>query len=50
MSLLFDEAIASRVVVVVVSRSDGRMETLLEPAKQLKNGKIKTICVNKELT
>ena len=31
--LTLDEAIASRAVSVVVSGSDGRAETLLEPAK-----------------
>ena len=32
-SLPLDEAIASRAVFVIVSGSDGRAETLLEPAK-----------------
>ena len=31
--VLLDEAIASRAVFVIVSRSDRRAETLLEPAK-----------------
>ena len=31
--LPLDEAIASRAVFVIVSGSDGRVETLLEPAK-----------------
>ena len=31
--LPLDEAIASRVVFVIISGSDGREETLLEPAK-----------------
>ena len=31
--LLFDEAIASRAVIIIVSRADGRAETLLEPFK-----------------
>ena len=33
LSLPLDEAIASRAVFVIVSGSDGRTETLLEPAK-----------------
>ena len=37
--LQLDEAIASRVVFVVISGSGGWVETLLEPAKQLKKGK-----------
>ena len=35
MLLPLDEAIASRAVFVIVSGSDGRTETLLEPAKLL---------------
>ena len=37
--LPLDEAIASRAVFIIMSGSDGRAQTLLEPAKYLKNGK-----------
>ena len=37
--LPLDEAVASRVVFVMVSGTDERAETLLKPAKLLKNGK-----------
>ena len=35
--LLLDEAVASRAVFAIVFGLDGGMETLLEPAKLLKN-------------
>ena len=36
----FDAAIASRAVIVILSRLDGRAETFLQPAKLLQNGKL----------
>ena len=39
LSLVLDKAVASRVVIVIVSGLGRRAETLLVPAKYIKNGK-----------
>ena len=48
--LPLDEAIASSAVIAIVSWTVGRTETLLEPAKVLKNGKGKTTGANGKLS